>query len=110
MATSSRPMNPVRGMRDAPALELDRASGSRISAQRRPDLAKCDVVPFIVHCGRRALTAARDNEWNCAMSKKPTARKVRGPNKFKPITEERKIVSRVEAARITGYHLTPSSG
>jgi hypothetical protein len=39
------------------------------------------------------------------MSKNPnTARKVRGPNKPKPITEERKIVSRIEAARITGYH------
>jgi hypothetical protein len=41
------------------------------------------------------------------MSKKlrlNTPRKTRGPNKPKPITEERKIVSRVEAARITGYH------
>lgn len=31
-------------------------------------------------------------------------RKVRGPNIPKPITAERKIVSRIEAARITGYH------
>jgi hypothetical protein len=38
------------------------------------------------------------------MKKPSVARKVRGPNKPKPITEERKIVSRVEAARITGYH------
>lgn len=24
---------------------------------------KCDVVPFIVHCGSRVPTAARDNDW-----------------------------------------------
>jgi hypothetical protein len=36
-----------------------------------------------------------------------TARKIvpRGPNKPKPITDERKIVSRKEAARILGRHI-----
>lgn len=34
-------------------------------------------------------------------SKKP--RKDRGPNIPKPITPERKLVSRIEAARITGF-------
>jgi hypothetical protein len=42
------------------------------------------------------------------MSKKKLSssapRKVRGPNKPKPITEERQTVSRMEASRITGYH------
>lgn len=43
------------------------------------------------------------------MSKKPQSskkpRKEREPNKLKPITAERKIVSRIEAVRLTGYSI-----
>lgn len=41
-------------------------------------------------------------------SKKP--RKKRGPNIPKPITPERKLVSRIEAARITGFSVDTLKG
>ncbi|WP_206733232.1 hypothetical protein [Bradyrhizobium guangzhouense] len=39
------------------------------------------------------------------LSKRPSKIVTRGPNKPKPITDERKIVSRKEAARILGRHI-----